>query len=110
MSVPKCLFFQDLEGLTETATTAETAKTVKTVTAASWYCIFQEKQKEGKVLSKTVKTAKTVMKATPLKLNPLFREPDKNSEDFSLLVTLLLVTFSWLFRGFFVAFSWPSST
>ena len=25
------------------------------------------------------------------------------SEDFSLLVTLLLVTFSWLFRGFFVA-------
>ena len=31
------------------------------------------------------------------------------SEDFSLLVTFLLVTFSWLFRGFFVAFSWPSS-
>ena len=32
-----------------------------------------------------------------------------NSEDFSLLVAFLLVTFSWLFRGFFVAFSWPSS-
>ena len=35
------------------------------------------------------------------------------SEDFSLLVTFLLVTFSWLFRGFFrgfsVAFSLPSS-
>ena len=31
------------------------------------------------------------------------------SEDFSLLVVFLLVTFSWLFRGFFVAFSWPSS-
>ena len=28
--------------------------------------------------------------------------------DFSLLVTFLLVTFSWLFRGFSVAFSWPS--
>ena len=32
------------------------------------------------------------------------------SEDFSLLVTFLLVTFSWLFRGFFrgffVVFSW----
>ena len=31
------------------------------------------------------------------------------SEDFSLLVAFLLATFSWLFRGFFVAFSWPSS-
>ena len=57
---------------TETATTAETAKTVKTVRAASWYCILWEKQKEGKVLSRTAKTAKTVMKATPLKLNPPF--------------------------------------
>ena len=28
------------------------------------------------------------------------------SEDFSLLVAFLLVTFSWLFRGFFVVFSW----
>ena len=31
------------------------------------------------------------------------------SKDFSLLVAFLLVTFSWFFRGFFVAFSWPSS-
>ena len=35
-----------------------------------------------------------------------------SSEDSSLLVTFLLVTFSWLFRGFFrgfsVSFSWPS--
>ena len=55
--------------------TAETAKTVKTATAASLCCILQDKQKEGKVLSrtaKTVKAAKTVMKATPLKLNPPF--------------------------------------
>ena len=33
----------------------------------------------------------------------------QESEDFSLLVAFLLVTFSWFFRGFFVAFSWPSS-
>ena len=33
----------------------------------------------------------------------------QRSEDFSSLVAFLLVTFSWLFRGFFVAFSWPSS-
>ena len=33
----------------------------------------------------------------------------RKSEDFSLLVAFLLVTFSWLFRGFFLAFSWPSS-
>ena len=54
------------------AVTTETAETVKTV---SWYCISQEKQKEGKVLSrtaKTVKTTKTVIKATPLKLHPPF--------------------------------------
>ena len=30
--------------------------------------------------------------------------PGTESEDFSLLVAFLLVTFSWLFRGFFVAF------
>ena len=29
--------------------------------------------------------------------------PFINSEDFSLLVAFLLVTFSWFFRGFFVA-------
>ena len=29
--------------------------------------------------------------------------PDLRSEDFSLLVTFLLVTSSWLFHGFFVA-------
>ena len=55
--------------MTETAMTAETA------TVASLCCILWDKQKEGKVLSrtaKTVKTAKTVMKATPLKLNPPF--------------------------------------
>ena len=31
------------------------------------------------------------------------------SEAFSLLVTFLLVTYSWLFPGFFVAFPWPLS-
>ena len=36
-------------------------------------------------------------------------ENDIFSEDFSLLVAFLLVTFSWFFRGFSVAFSWPSS-
>ena len=58
--------------MTETAMAAETAKTA---TFASLCCIFLDKQKEGKVLSrtaKTVKTAKTVMKATPPKLNPPF--------------------------------------
>ena len=32
-------------------------------------------------------------------------DPNPLSEDFSLLVTFLLVTFAWLFRSFFVAFS-----
>ena len=68
-------------GRTETATTAETAQKKKkaTVTVASWYCILQDQQKEGKVLSRTaetVKTAKTVMKASPLKLSPLLRHPE----------------------------------
>ena len=47
---------------------AVTTETAKTVTVVSWHCILQDKQKEGKVLSrtaKTVKTAKTVMKANP---------------------------------------------
>ena len=59
--------------MTETAMTTETAKTVKTATVASLCCILQDKQTEGKVLSRTikaVKTAKAVMKASPLKLNP----------------------------------------
>ena len=53
--------------MTETATTAETARTV---TAASWYCILQDKHKERKVQSRIAKNVKTFMKATPLQLNP----------------------------------------
>ena len=33
----------------------------------------------------------------------VFPGTERRSEDFSLLVAFLLVTFSWLFRGFFVA-------
>ena len=52
------------------AVTTGTATTAKTVTVVSWHCILWDKQKEGKLLSRTAKTVKTVMKATPLKLNP----------------------------------------
>ena len=42
------------------------------------YFLFLNKQKEGKLLSRTVKTAKTVIKATPLNSTTLCRDPEIN--------------------------------
>ena len=59
--------------MTETTMTAGAAKTVKTATVASLCLLLYDKQKEGKVLSRT---ATIVMKAAPLKLNPPFCDPE----------------------------------
>ena len=59
--------------MADTAVSTETPKTVKTVTVASLSCILKDRQKEGKVLSRTVRTAKTVIRLTPLNSTPFVR-------------------------------------
>ena len=54
-----------LRGVAVMTETAMTTETVKTATVASLCCILKDKQKEGRVLSRT---AKTVMKAPPVRL------------------------------------------
>ena len=52
----------------------------QTATVASLCCILKDKQKEvgcSPEPPKPSKPPKTVMKATPLKLNPFFRDPEK---------------------------------
>ena len=83
---------QPVEGATN-----ESAKWPKSFSATKLLNNFSGKSKMGAL--------KWGLKATLCNLRTIVY----NSEDFSLLVAFLLVTFSWLFRGFFVAFSWPSS-
>ena len=54
--------------MTKTAITPGTAKTVKTITVTSLSFVLLDDQKEAKMLSRT---------CHPLKLNPLFRHPEK---------------------------------
>ena len=75
------LSFRGLAVTTGTATTAETAKHGQNRHSRllALYFVGQVKGGQGALQNRQNrhKTAKTAMKATPLKLNPLFRHPDQ---------------------------------